>query len=188
MSHGLKPGDEVVYTRTFLEMTARPAFPRPHAPLQPGLALIRAEDPPARWFFHLYDSVGEGHEWRGWHEAPRESLDAFLGDEKVAIFALMLQGWTAGFFMLDWREAGRAELAYFGLTPEAAGRGLGKWLLQTAIHAGWDEPGVTRMTVNTCSLDHPRALPLYQKMGFAPVRRETLRRVLTHPLSPEVRP
>ena len=29
------------------------------------------------------------------------------------------------------------------------------------------------MTVNTNSLDHPRALPLYQKAGFVPVRRET---------------
>ena len=36
-----------------------------------------------------------------------------------------------------------------------------------------------RVTVNTNSLDHPRALPLYQKAGFVPVRRETRSRVLT---------
>ena len=35
------------------------------------------------------------------------------------------------------------------------------------------------VTVNTNSLDHPRALPLYQKAGFVPVRRETHRRVLS---------
>jgi hypothetical protein len=35
------------------------------------------------------------------------------------------------------------------------------------------------MTVNTNSLDHPRALPLYQKAGFVPVRRETRMQVLT---------
>ena len=43
----------------------------------------------------------------------------------------------------------------------------------------WDRPGTRRVTVNTNTLDHPRALPLYQKAGFAPVRRETRRRVLT---------
>jgi hypothetical protein len=28
------------------------------------------------------------------------------------------------------------------------------------------------MTVDTNTLDHPRALALYQRMGFVPVRRE----------------
>jgi hypothetical protein len=32
------------------------------------------------------------------------------------------------------------------------------------------------MTVNTCTLDHPRALPAYQSWGFHPVRREERRR------------
>ena len=31
----------------------------------------------------------------------------------------------------------------------------------------------TRVTVNTCDLDHPRALKAYQGIGFAPYRRET---------------
>jgi len=69
--------------------------------------------------------------------------------------------------------------AYFGLVPEAMGRGLGSFLLQTAVHMAWDRPDVARVTINTNSLDHPRALPLYQKVGFVPVRRETQRRVLT---------
>ena len=29
----------------------------------------------------------------------------------------------------------------------------------------WSHP-IPRLTVNTCTLDHPRALPLYQRMGF----------------------
>lgn len=89
----------------------------------------------------------------------------------------MLKGWTAGFFMLDWREGGVCDLAYFGLTPEARGAGLGGWFIRTAILSAWDRPGVEKLTVNTCSLDHPRALPMYQKMGFAPVRREAARRL-----------
>jgi hypothetical protein len=32
-------------------------------------------------------------------------------------------------------------------------------------------PGVRRVHVNTCSLDHPAALPAYLKAGFLPYRR-----------------
>jgi hypothetical protein len=35
-----------------------------------------------------------------------------------------------------------------------------------------------KMTVNTCTLDHPRALDIYQKLGFRPVRTEARTRVL----------
>ncbi len=34
------------------------------------------------------------------------------------------------------------------------------------------------MTVNTCTLDHPSALPNYLKRGFAIVRTEVQRRTL----------
>ena len=53
-------------------------------------------------------------------------------------------------------------------------------LLQTAIATGWTREDVEKMTINTCTLDHPAALPLYQKMGFAPVRRQERTRVLAY--------
>jgi len=65
------------------------------------------------------------------------------------------------------------------MVPEALGRRLGGWLLKTAILTAWDLPDTTKVTVNTCTLDHPRALALYQKNGFMPVRREERTRVLT---------
>lgn len=164
------------YTVTFLEMTAAPEGPRPPAPGLAGLALIRSENPPGRWFLHLYDSVGAAYEWTDWHRRPAEELTAFLTDPAVELYTLMLKGWSAGFFMLDWRKPGECELVYFGLTPEAEGMGLGKWLLSEAIRTGWAKKAVRKMTVETCTLDGPRALPLYQKMGFSPVRREDRRR------------
>ncbi len=165
------------YTVTYLEMTTRPEGPRRPAPILPGLMLLKAEAPPARWFLHLYDSVGSALEWTDWHRRPVAELEAFIGDPKVAIFTAMMQGWTAGFFMLDWRQDEECNLAYFGLAPEAQGRGLGTYLLDVAIRTGWERPSVTRMTVETCTLDGPRALPMYQKAGFAPIRREQKRRL-----------
>lgn len=177
----LQPGEEIEYVVTYLEMTARPGFPWP--PLRSGsqCLLVKAEAPPPWYFLALYDAVGGPHEWTDWHRRDRAELAAFVGDPKVELFTLLHHGWPAGFFMLDARNPGECNLAYFGLVPEALGLGLGRWLLETAVLSGWDRPGVTRMMVNTNTLDHPAALSLYQKVGFVPVDREVHRRVLTRP-------
>lgn len=174
-----RAGERVDYVVTFLEMDARPGYPRPHMPTGQVAALIAAEAPPAWYFLGLYDAVGVEYEWTDQHERPRNELESFLTDPAVTLYTLMRAGWPHGFFILDGRPAGACDLAYFGLVPQAVGHGLGTFLLHTAIHMAWDRPGVTRVSVNTNSLDHPRALPLYQRAGFEPVRRETRSRVLT---------
>jgi GNAT superfamily N-acetyltransferase len=177
----LAPGDEVAYTVTWLEMTRRPAAAHPPSPAGAPLLLIHAEAPPPWYFLALYDAVGSAYEWTDWHRRPAAELADFIGDPRVELFTLLRGGWPAGFFVLDTRAPGLCDLAYFGLVPEATGRGLGRWLLAAAVHMGWSRPGVERMTVNTNSLDHPAALPLYQKAGFVPYDRTHHRRVLSRP-------
>lgn len=172
-------GEEVEVAITHLEMAARPAWPRPHLPSGPPSALIGAERAPPWYFLALYERVGADYEWTDQIAAPAADVSAFLHDPAVTLYTFMRAGWPHGFFVLDARAPRACNLAYFGLVPEAIGRGLGSFLLHTAVHMAWDRPGVERVTVNTNSLDHPRALPLYQKAGFVPVRRETSRRVLT---------
>lgn len=174
-----KAGEEVEVAITWLEMTARPAYPRPHVPPGPVSALIAAERPPLWYFLSLYERVGAEYEWTDQIDAPADEVSAFLQDPAVTLYTFMRGGWPHGFFLLDSRAPGVCNLAYFGLVPEAIGRGLGTFLVQTAVHMAWDRPGVERVTVNTNSLDHPRALPLYQKAGFEPYRREIVRRALT---------
>ncbi|WP_316014344.1 GNAT family N-acetyltransferase [Roseobacter sp. HKCCA0434] len=174
-------GQEAPYTVTFLEMTERPDYPRPPAPVGAPVALMKAENPPVRYFLDLYRGVGEAYEWMDRVEQRREEVAEYVGDPNVHLYTLMRDGWPAGFFQLDFREAGVCDLAYFGLMPEVVGQGLGGWLLKTAIHAGWDGPGVARMTVNTCTLDHPRALQMYQKMGFVPYDQREATRILSAP-------
>ncbi|MDH3669217.1 MAG: GNAT family N-acetyltransferase [Paracoccaceae bacterium] len=175
----LKPGDPIDYWITYLEMDQRPTAPIPPMPVGQALALIAAEAPPADYFLYLYQAVGAGHEWTDWLDATPEAREAFLHDPQVTLFTLMVDGWPGGFFILDTREAGICDLILFGLTPAATGRGLGAWFLASAVHMGWDRPEVTKMTVNTNTLDHPRALALYQRVGFVPVRREQATRTLT---------
>ncbi len=62
---------------------------------------------------------------------------------------------------------GLAESHYFGLAPDYTGLGLGAFFLGEAIAIAWDK-GPRRLHVQTCTLDHPRALPLYQRFGFQP--------------------
>jgi GNAT superfamily N-acetyltransferase len=68
----------------------------------------------------------------------------------------------------------KTNLVYFGLVPEWSGRKVGPWLLGTAVQEAFSR-GARTATVNTCTLDHPAALPLYQKLGFVPTAREERR-------------
>jgi GNAT superfamily N-acetyltransferase len=159
------------FTITYLEMTERPKVPPVHPPLRLKFALLHAKQPTVGFYRYLYNGVGG--DWRWW--VRREMCDAdlagILADDRVEVFVLYVDGAPAGYFELDRREAPVIDLAYFGLMPHCVGRGLGRFLLYSAIEQAWSY-GPERLTVNTNSMDHPRALPLYQKMGFVPYRQE----------------
>lgn len=172
-------GTEIAYRITYLEMAARPGWAAPELPA--GVRLERAIRPPVWYFLALYDAVGRDYEWRDRFEQAEhdpEALAAFVGDPDVMLWTALADGWPQGFFQLDARLPGTCDLAYFGMVPDAVGKGLGGVLLKTAISTGWSLPGVARMTVNTCTLDHPRALDLYQRMGFVPIGTEDRTRIL----------
>jgi len=174
-----KAGEEIEYVVTHLEMTERPAYPYPPMPIGAPTVLMAADTPPAWYFLNLYDAVGQEYEWTDQHLRTEAELEDFLHHDQVTLFTLLRAGWPAGFFVLDGRDAGALELSYFGLVPEVLGQGLGRFLVETAVHTAWELPGTQKLTVNTNSLDHPRALPLYQRAGFVPVRREPQTRILT---------
>jgi len=174
-------GTEVPFTMTYLEMAERPS--REPAKLPGDLRLEPAIDPPVWYFLALYGAVGREYEWQDRFdqaEADPAALQAFVCHPDVVIWTALKHGWPQGFFMLDWRQPGICDLAYFGLVPQAVGAGLGRPLLQTAIATGWARDTVEKMTLNTCTFDHPAALQLYQKMGFVPVRTEQKTRSLAY--------
>lgn len=177
----LPAGTEVGYTVTWLEMTARPTYSYPALPATHPASLLKAEAAPNWYFLSLYDAVGRDYAWEDAHDRDPGELQGWLDDAAVDLFTLMAHGWPHGFFILDGREDKACELAYFGLVPQAVGKGLGAFLLRTAILTAWDRPGVERLAVNTCTLDHPRALQTYQRHGFAPVRRQDFTRTLKRP-------
>ena len=110
-----------------------------------------------------------------------EQLAAVVHDKATTVDVLYLDGAPGGFFELHRDDDNTMDLAYFGLLPEAQGRGLGKWFLKQAIDTVWTA-GASRLTVNTCTLDHKGALPLYQKLGFHPIGQSE---TIIHPLTDE---
>jgi GNAT superfamily N-acetyltransferase len=88
----------------------------------------------------------------------------------VTIFVLYAKGEPAGFFELDARTWTDINLSYFGLMPHAVGTGIGHAFLRRAVDEVW-QAGAKGMTVNTCTADHPRALPTYLRAGFHVIRR-----------------
>ncbi len=178
-------GAEVGYRITFLEMTARPSYDWPSLPVdaEPA-ALICAEAPPVWYFRALYDAVGRDHAWEDMNAEPDGMVERWLADPAVRLWTLSRGGWPQGFFVLDATDAEATELSYLGLVPQAVGRGYGRYLVRTAVLTAWERTGMQRLRVNTCSLDHPRALSVYQQSGFEVVRAEERTRVLGRDLDP----
>lgn len=171
-------GTRLDYTVTWLEMTARPSWGWPPMPATSSATLVRSKAPPVWWFLTLYDAVGRDYAWEDIHSREHAEIQDWLHAGDMALYTLMQDGWPHGFFLLESKDRGVTNLAYFGLVPEAVGTGMGSWLLKTAILTAWDHPDTDKLTVDTCTLDHPRALQTYQKHGFVPVRREDRTRVL----------
>ncbi len=154
---------------TYLEMTARPALPQV-VPKARNHALMGAHDITVGFYRYLYDAVGRPWYWTDRKKLSDEELAAIIQDQAVEIYVLYVGGAPAGFYELDARDESTVELAYFGIMPNYIGMGLGPYLLVQAIEMMWQkEP--ERVIVNTCTLDHPKALPLYQRMGFHPYDR-----------------
>lgn len=157
---------------TYLEMLAPPKRPHAQPPGQPKLALIRAERPSVAFSRFLYGAVGEKWWWYERKLVPDDRLAALIANPKYETYVLHVGGTPGGYFELDRRDPGVVELSYFGLMPDCIGLGLGPFLLDQAVALAWQgAPAPRRVWVNTCDMDHPKALPLYQRASFVPYDR-----------------
>ncbi len=163
----MQPTSRAVVTVTFLRMDQRPADPPRRLPETCSLVTLAACTVP--FYRYLYGTVGGPYLWWLRRSLSDVALEALLRDPAVSITVLYRGGEPAGFFELDRRQSPAINLSYFGLTPDATGLGLGTAFLRAAVDAAFAE-GARALTVNTCTADHPRALPGYLRAGFRPVR------------------
>jgi GNAT superfamily N-acetyltransferase len=165
---------------TRLEMTVPPRQSL-SLPVNIGAAVMRVPEIPLAYYRFLYDQVG-----RRWHWVDRlrmgdDELRGLLHDKRAEIAVLYVNGAPAGFYEFFRHDDELVEFCHFGLMEHALGLGVGKWFLLQALYAAWaHEPKKVVVTTNT--LDHPRALQLYQMFGFSPVATSD---ALVRPLSDE---
>ena len=155
---------EVGAVVTFLEMTERPRpWPLPDSPLR--LARWRSVDP-AKYRL-LFERVGGRWLWFSRLAMDDARLAATVGE----VHAVVDRGDVeVGMIELDFREPGECLIRFLGLVPELAGKGHGRWLFAQTLALAWRKK-VRRVHVNTCTLDHPAALPSYLKAGFRAYKR-----------------
>jgi len=154
-------------TVTFLRMMEAPAASP--LPWPEGMGVQRVEAPTVAFYRFLYNTVGADYVWWLRRMMPDAELAELLRRPAVSIHVLYAGGQPAGFFELEWRTARDINLNYFGLMPHAIGAGIGSRFLDHAVAAAWAQTP-RMLTVNTCTADHPRALPNYLRAGFQAVR------------------
>jgi GNAT superfamily N-acetyltransferase len=161
------PDGELAAIVTYLEMHERPSRQIPASPLR--LQLVKSPDVTA--YRELFRLVGAPWLWFSRLIMDDAQLAAIIQDPKVTLFTVADDSdREVGMVELDFRAAGQCELAFIGLVPQISGMGHGRWLLAEAVSRAW-LPGVTRVHVHTCSLDHPAALSAYRSAGFTPYKR-----------------
>ena len=161
----------VAFMVTSLEMTSVDQL-IPSDSLPSDASWLRVDAAKARASRDFYRRVGgpwhwvdrldwDEAQWSGWTDRPEHHLLVCRQD-----------GEDAGYAELEQQSDGNVEIAYFGLVPEAIGRGLGRWWLAQVIAEAWRLPGTQRVWVHTCTLDGPAALSTYEGRGLRPYASE----------------
>jgi len=162
------PANEVATIVTTLEMRQRP----PLRPLPASrLRLAPWHQPAVEKYRTLFRRVGTPWLWFSRLVMDDGALLRIIHHPEVQVFAVVgPAGVEVGMLELDFRSAGECELSYFGLVPELAGQGHGRWLMAEALGRAWRK-GIERVWVHTCTLDHPSALGFYRASGFTAIAR-----------------
>lgn len=159
-------------TRTYLELTTPGQFLSAFGPFL-DVVVERVTHPTPELYRHCYRTVGEAYHWRDRWDWTDEEIRAHLAQPEISLYVARRQGALAGWYELRRvPDDDSVEIAYFGLSPDAIGLGLGKHLLSCAVRDAW-ATHPARVWLHTCTLDHPHALPNYRKRGFVPYRTET---------------
>ncbi len=151
---------------TYLRMTSPPKHTVIPAPDIGGISIDPCE-PTVDYYLKLYDAVGSKWTWVNRKHMCKDELSNIINNELVEIYVIYVRGKAVGYAELDRRRKKEIDLAYFGLIPDCISLGLGKYFLDWIIRKAWSYDPES-LIVNTCTEDHPRALPLYKKFGFEP--------------------
>lgn len=122
-------------------------------------------------YLEMYNSVGSTFGWTDRLGLDPKKLYTDINKDNALIYLLQVDGEAVGYTELVV-EGDYIELLYFGLFNDKIGNGYGTHFLQLALAKAWSQ-NPQWVQLNTCDLDHPKALSLYQSMGFETVETKT---------------
>ena len=160
----------VAVRRTYLELRSLEELRPGRVPSEPVELTLRRQIAPEE-YLELYTMVGERWLWRDRLAWTLDELQRYLANPDVHVWSAHVRDRTAGYFELRQHADHTVEVMYFGLAPAFIGRGIGGWLLTRAAEEAF-ALGVSRVILNTCTLDAPQALPNYIARGFTIVRED----------------
>ncbi len=163
----LGPG-QIAAVITHLELYADP--PRRPVPAGERYELLHAKRPDLDWYRGLYRSVGENWLWFSRLTLDNTQLAMLIQNKAVEVYALRSEGRDGGILELDFRRFPDIEISFLGVVRELIGTGAGRFLMNRALDIAWAR-APRRVTVHTCTLDHPNALGFYMRSGFEPYAR-----------------
>jgi GNAT superfamily N-acetyltransferase len=158
---------KVSVTTTHLEMRSPEALRRARR-VPDDVLLLRAGIPSPELNRAFYTGVGGDWFWMDRLSWTWDQWMSWLSRPEVETWIAHQAGTPAGYFELELQPEQNVEIVYFGVLPGFAGKGIGGYLLSQAVHRAWVMgPVIGRVSVHTCSLDHPAALRNYLARGFS---------------------
>lgn len=157
---------------TALEMHSAPPLGAITAPA--GFVLCRQTAPTPVWYHELFRRIGAPWLWTSRLSLKPDKLEAILSSPNVEIFTLRddATGAEIALLELDFLTSEQCEIAFLGMETRYRHQGLGRYMMNFALHRAWQHQGVQRVWIHTCTLDDPAALSFYQSAGFVPFARQ----------------
>jgi GNAT superfamily N-acetyltransferase len=143
-------------------------------PLPAGFKLVQPDPVDLSEFKRLFRTIGDPWLWFGRLLKSDEAIMSILTAPTTTLRYLVHPGGAlVGLFEAQQQKSEEGddtlEVSYFGLVPEATGKGLGPVLMENGLAAAHG-PHIRRIWLHTCTFDHPAALSFYRRMGFRPFR------------------
>ncbi|MEM1285206.1 MAG: GNAT family N-acetyltransferase [Pseudomonadota bacterium] len=166
--HAEVPAGLLATVETSLERSA-PPNPTDY-PFPAGFSLVHPNPVDLDAFKKLYHAVGDPWLWFGRLARSDEYVRSILTAPTTTLRYLIDPARTPiGLFETQQQGDDTLEVSYFGLVPEATGKGLGPAMMENGLAEAW-QPTITRTWLHTCTFDSPAALSFYRRQGFRPFR------------------
>ena len=162
------PSGKVASIITYLEMRTPPAPSMMACDAAFHLRPVSHLEP--EWYRKLFLAVGKDWLWDCRLRLSDQELTSLLDDPAIDLFALEHEAEDKGFLELDRGNFPEVHISFVGVVPNLLGKGAGRFLMAKALELAWAHHP-DRVTLHTCTMDHPNALRLYINLGFVPYKR-----------------